>query len=693
MFDGLNALPWYDLTHAYGSAEEVPMWLRQLASYDEHTRQQAMNHLSSSICHQGWICPATAYTVPYLIELLEGPTILVKGKILNLLAQIALAHPELHEERWRKNVRVPQWNVAEYIPFKNAYEEVCRGLSTYLTLLDAPDVDVRMHAANVLEHVAKLTPEVQAHLVLRLRQEAERKVRANLILLLGALSSPGSQALTLFTNLVQTEEDDLIIFCSALALVRLAKDEASPEVVQILARAMIEPPEHLDAYRELPCRQGISWRDAALGLGNLRPQQLQPLAPALQEALFQAEKWRAMTLAEMLLFILFSGKQPEKQRAWMSAELTAQQETVLSLFCDRTDLWDYDFALRLPDVLQDYGLPDSRQALADFLTYELHPPVQPSRPSEPFVLRRHQDAPLRLRYDAFHDHLRKTFCKHLPQVYPEIRLRSTSGALGDNLLVVNDDLIFRLPDSPADVAAMEREDTLLRCLQGRLPLPIPTPLYRNQKRGELGQVFLGYPKLPGKPLYKEMLESIDGEAVVETLVAQIISFLSTLHRLPLTDLAPVRLPVLHERKRYESLYRQVRLNLFPHLEPDRRDCIAANFEKFLDTPQHFTLAPVLIHGGFGPQRILYDAKNRCLSGIIGFTQAGLGDPAYDFAALLGPQGYGEHLFHRFEHLYPGLSLLWERIQFYVNASLLQEIFSQSGQQNRKNNALKRLYSF
>lgn len=54
MFDGLNAIPWADLTHAYGSAEEVPMWLRQLTSSDADIRHAAMNHLHGSICHQGW---------------------------------------------------------------------------------------------------------------------------------------------------------------------------------------------------------------------------------------------------------------------------------------------------------------------------------------------------------------------------------------------------------------------------------------------------------------------------------------------------------------------------------------------------------------------------------------------------------------------------------------------------------------
>jgi hypothetical protein len=127
MFDGLNAIPWYDLKHAYGSAEEVPMWLRQLTSSDESIRKQAMNHLAGSICHQGWICPATAYAVPYLLELLQEPTVQIKEKILELLADIAIADPQLHEERWRKNPKVPSWEVPGHIPFKDAYLEVSNG--------------------------------------------------------------------------------------------------------------------------------------------------------------------------------------------------------------------------------------------------------------------------------------------------------------------------------------------------------------------------------------------------------------------------------------------------------------------------------------------------------------------------------------------------------------------------------------
>ncbi len=682
MFDGLNAIPWYDLKHAYGSAEEVPMWLRQLTSSDEHIRKQAMNHLAGSICHQGWICPATAYAVPYLLELLQEPTVQVKENILELLADIAIADPQLHEERWRMNPKVPSWEVPAYIPFKDAHLEVSNGLSIYVTLLEAIDQGVRMQAANVLKHTAKLTPDVQARLITLLKREPELKARANLVLLLGVLSHPEPEAQAIFADIVRTGEDDLIVFCAALALTRLAKDETPHEVVQLLATVMLQPPEELQAYPELPCSQEASWRAAALALGHLRPEHLHFLAPALQEELLRAEKWRAMTLAEMLLFIFFSSKTRANQKQWAWAEITEQQGAILSLLCDRGDLWGYDFLLRLPDMLKAYGLPEDRKALADFLKHELPPPAQQTS------LHKRAVASYRFRYDAFRDHLRKVFREQLSKMYSEIRIRWMGGMLADDLLEVNNELLFRIPDSPAAVSEMEREYALLRLLQGRLPLPVPNPLYMNRSTDELGRIFIGYLKLSGKPLYKEMLESIEGEDTVEALAFQIASFLQALHQIPLADLADVRLPIIHGRKSYESLYARVRQHLFPHLQPDLCEQLAASFETFLDTPQNFTIQLVLVHGGFGPHRILYDAKTHCISGVIGFTRAGLGDPASDFAALLGPRGYEKHFVQRFASVYPELPGLRERIQFYVHASVLQEAFSQFEQESVKKIAHK-----
>lgn len=161
-----------------------------------------------------------------------------------------------------------------------------------------------------------------------------------------------------------------------------------------------------------------------------------------------------------------------------------------------------------------------------------------------------------------------------------------------------------------------------------------------------------------------------------------------LHHTPLADLANITLPVIHERKCYELLYTRVRLNFLRYLQPDICEEIAASFETFLDTPQNFTLSPVLVHGNFGPHRILYNAKVRSISGITGFTQIGLGDPAKDVAALLGPRGYNGNFVKHFERVYPDFQALRERIQFYVNVSILGDALSHLEPQQLENIARK-----
>ncbi len=88
-------------------------------------------------------------------------------------------------------------------------------------------------------------------------------------------------------------------------------------------------------------------------------------------------------------------------------------------------------------------------------------------------------------------------------------------------MTVNDTFLFRFPKHAQAIDEMERELRLLRALQGKLPLPIPDPIYSSLEPREVGQAFMGYAKLPGKPLYREMLESVPGEETVQRLAEQL----------------------------------------------------------------------------------------------------------------------------------------------------------------------------
>lgn len=70
-FAEVDAQPWAELQHAYGSAADVPDCLRALAG-DEDEASEALSELYGSILHQGSVYEATARAVPYLARLAEA---------------------------------------------------------------------------------------------------------------------------------------------------------------------------------------------------------------------------------------------------------------------------------------------------------------------------------------------------------------------------------------------------------------------------------------------------------------------------------------------------------------------------------------------------------------------------------------------------------------------------------------------
>lgn len=59
----LDDVPWSALTHAYGSAEDVPDLLRALGAPDADTRECAWHDLHGSIWRQGSIYEATSHAL------------------------------------------------------------------------------------------------------------------------------------------------------------------------------------------------------------------------------------------------------------------------------------------------------------------------------------------------------------------------------------------------------------------------------------------------------------------------------------------------------------------------------------------------------------------------------------------------------------------------------------------------------
>jgi len=175
VLDGLDAIDWSLLTHAYGEATDVPGLLRALLSLDPKVREATVYELFGNICHQGTVYLASAAAVPFLYELLSAPNVQDKPAIVHLLASIAegVGYLEVHavgdfgEPTWRKILgkegKSLEGELAREASEINAvHRAASAGLRHLLPYLSDPTPEIRRSVASALgnypEHASWTLP-------------------------------------------------------------------------------------------------------------------------------------------------------------------------------------------------------------------------------------------------------------------------------------------------------------------------------------------------------------------------------------------------------------------------------------------------------------------------------------------------------------------------------------------------------
>ncbi len=89
MFKNLDDLNWSSYTQAHGNAEHIPDAIRNLISENATERYNAYWKLDNYIVLQSDLYESAFYVIPFLIEILQSNFDLDKGKIYDLLYEIA----------------------------------------------------------------------------------------------------------------------------------------------------------------------------------------------------------------------------------------------------------------------------------------------------------------------------------------------------------------------------------------------------------------------------------------------------------------------------------------------------------------------------------------------------------------------------------------------------------------------------
>lgn len=367
MLEGLGKLDWSALSHAYGTAEDVPDLLRALASREALERRRALDELYSCLVHQGDRYEATARAVPFLFELLDHPEVMDKPEIVWLLNGCAIGDHVgylpggLDTGPWRStSTRSAAWMI-------DAYDAVRQRLPTLVRLAEDPDPKLRLAATFALAWFREEAAYSISVVGRRVDWESDLLLRANAVLTLGLLAKyVGQDESPRLTPLLSSQNPQLRL-AAAIAIATFSGEPTPSNVVDILVEGF-----------ERGGESALAWHDgdlrgyATMTLASVGPR-FEEALPRMLDALRKSTDELAFHMTCSLLDVLF----PYDRKPASVKDLTPVQHALLKVLAETPDLWqpeevgkDGKTYNHLWGILGGKDLPSSRKEMRDFLTGE-----------------------------------------------------------------------------------------------------------------------------------------------------------------------------------------------------------------------------------------------------------------------------------------------------------------------------------
>jgi hypothetical protein len=203
LIQGLDSIPWADLSHAIGPADDVPERLRALVSNDEDRRREALYRLMETIWHQGTIYEATSHVIPFLVRMLQSSQTPDRASVALLLASIAggSSYLEIHavpgtigETTWReilseRNVELDAQLEVERGWVQAVREEVEPHLGLLYEFLDDEESELRKAIADALGSFPQRSVDHLESLQAALQRERDEDVRQSMQVAIEKLES------------------------------------------------------------------------------------------------------------------------------------------------------------------------------------------------------------------------------------------------------------------------------------------------------------------------------------------------------------------------------------------------------------------------------------------------------------------------------------------------------------------------
>jgi len=253
--------------------------------------------------------------------------------------------------------------------------------------------------------------------------------------------------------------------------------------------------------------------------------------------------------------------------------------------------------------------------------------------------------------------------ERIREIFPELvigAVRVNREGLLNDVVIVNDELVFRFAKRDFGFKDLREEASVLRLLRNHITLQIPEPFYVSDE-------VLAYQLIPGTTLRRDILMRLP-ETDQQAMADQLALFLKELHGVPVSETGDFKIPMADALMKYEGwvkVYQRIRERVFPLLQQHQRDWATDHFDFHLADASNFEYELKVVDTDIPPYHILFDSHAKRINGIIDFGCAGLGDPAIDFGVVI--YHYGESFLNRFYKVYPEAKGYLKRARFYAGA--------------------------
>lgn len=344
MLEGLDAVPWGRLHHAYGSAEDVPALLRKLRHAPSGGRGEGspLWHLFGNVWHQGTVYEATGHAVPFLIELAAEPLTPDRIGILQLLAAIANGSPPLAKDS------INERPAREAGSATAAHDAVSKGFDTLVSIMNEDSPQIQLAAAHVLAQLPERASTVAALLRERLNAGSHEFFRAAYLLLLGQAGDRSESTIALLVAALSAN-DAAQRRAAGISLARLRPDPlpaaARDQILDLvcaddIGEDFVDLP--WDAMAEIDPDQLLACMDAAA-----REQATNELIHQIETGTSTGNRVTA------LLQLLFAGR--TRTTRWLPEELSPLQARAVRAMAVAMEGGQRIFYGHFPQ----WGLPDA----------------------------------------------------------------------------------------------------------------------------------------------------------------------------------------------------------------------------------------------------------------------------------------------------------------------------------------------